>query len=264
MEYYINLLFLDIETVPMVKDFELLDERTKHLFIKKLGHKIVEIPNQEQIVEIAGIRCTRNMSYDEKLNIIWKENAALYAEFSRVACVSMGLLSETADGLNLKLHSIINRNESTVLSELAVVLDKIPNYSLVGHNIKDFDAPFLTRRYLANRIKLPAILNIGSKKPWELTWKDTMEIWAAGQFKYKCSLDLLCNTLGVDSPKGEMDGSKVAEIFYRDVKSDELAFDVEQEAFKKITDYCEGDVRADAECYLVLVGSERKIVSTSH
>jgi len=248
MSEFTNLLFIDIESAPKVKEFDNVDDRSKSLFRKKFAH---EIDSYSSIAE--------SVLWMNK----WREKAALYAEFSRVVCVSMGLISETIGGFNIKLHSIINRNEKALLNELSVVLNKIPNHILVGHNIKDFDCPFLTRRYYANGIKLPTILNIGSKKPWEISWKDTMEMWGAGQFKYKCSLDLLCNVFGIESPKQDMDGSQVAYVFYYESKSDELPFDKEAYAFKKISTYCENDVKADAECYLVMIGEERKIVSIS-
>jgi hypothetical protein len=63
---------------------------------------------------------------------------------------------------------------------------------------------------------------------------DTSDIFAFGSWTHQkyLSLDLLTCSLGIDSPKGDMDGSKVNDVFWID------------KDFEKIESYCEADVRA--------------------
>ena len=60
------------------------------------------------------------------------------------------------------------------------------------HNAKEFDFPFLSKRILINDLKLPKLLNIAGKKPWELNHLDTMDLWRFGDYKklhlYKITL----------------------------------------------------------------------------
>ena len=41
-------------------------------------------------------------------------------------------------------------------------------YSICGHNIQEFDLPYICRRALVNELELPQILNLQGKKPWQI------------------------------------------------------------------------------------------------
>ena len=53
------------------------------------------------------------------------------------------------------------------------------SHMLCAHNGKEFDFPFL-KRILVNELKLPKILEIAGKKPWEINHLDTMDLWRFG------------------------------------------------------------------------------------
>jgi predicted PolB exonuclease-like 3'-5' exonuclease len=89
-----------------------------------------------------------------------------------------------------------------------------------------------------NELQIPAILNNAGKKPWEIKLLDTMELWKFGDFKSYTSLDLMSSILGFPSPKDDIDGSMVADIFW-----------VEHD-LKRIVTYCEKDVLAVARILL--------------
>ena len=93
-------------------------------------------------------------------------------------------------------------------------------------------------------ISLPNLLNVTGYKPWQVHHLlDTMEMWKFGDYKHYVSLDLLCSILSIDSPKSELDGSQVSQLFW----DGELI---------KIVDYCQSDVVATAQVYLKLTGAE--------
>jgi hypothetical protein len=96
-------------------------------------------------------------------------------------------------------------------------------------------------------------MNPTGKKSYDLAWIDTMKIWAFNEWNYKCSLDRLCFVLGVQSPKGEMNGAMVKDLFYNTgAPEDSLPFDGEEERFAEIAKYQGGDIVALVNCFLRL------------
>jgi uncharacterized protein YprB with RNaseH-like and TPR domain len=68
-------------------------------------------------------------------------------------------------------------------------------HKLCGHNIKEFDVPYICRRAMVHGLTLPTIIDSAGKKPWEVSHIDTMELWKFGDRKSFCSLDLLCRVM---------------------------------------------------------------------
>jgi uncharacterized protein YprB with RNaseH-like and TPR domain len=113
-----------------------------------------------------------------------------------------------------------------------------PQFVLCGHNIKEFDIPFIARRMIVNRISLAGKLNLFGKKPWEIPHLDTMELWKFGDFKHFTSLKLLSKILGIPTSKDDIDGSQVGQVYYKEKDID------------RIITYCEKDVIAVAQVLL--------------
>jgi hypothetical protein len=109
---------------------------------------------------------------------------------------------------------------------------------LCGHNIKEFDIPFIARRMIINDLVLPTKINLFGKKPWEVPHLDTLELWKFGDYKHFTSLKLLTKILGISSPKDDIDGSEVVRVFY--IEND----------IDRIVTYCEKDVIAVAQVFL--------------
>jgi hypothetical protein len=65
-------------------------------------------------------------------------------------------------------------------------------------------------------IKIPLLLDNAGKKPWEINNLDTMELWKFGDFKSFVSLNLLANLFDIPTPKDDIDGSMVADVYYRE------------------------------------------------
>jgi predicted PolB exonuclease-like 3'-5' exonuclease len=98
---------------------------------------------------------------------------------------------------------------------------------------------------IINNIPLPAILNTRGKKPWEITHLDTMDLWRFGDYKTFTSLNLLACTLGIPTPKDDIDGSMVWEVYWKDK---DLA---------RIATYCQKDVVTAVQVYLRMTGEEQ-------
>jgi uncharacterized protein YprB with RNaseH-like and TPR domain len=218
-----DLLFLDIETVPQSIDFDELDTEWKSLWEYK-----------------SRFIARNNESPKELYN-----RAGIYAEFGKIICISVGYLNKNGPKQEFRIKSFSHESEYDLLKAFEQLLRKHFNKShhkLVAHNGKEFDFPFIARRMLINGIQLPQILNLSGKKPWEIGHIDTLELWKFGDYKHYTSLRLLAKVFGLPSPKDDIDGSQVAEVYYQN------------KDLKRIVNYCENDVLTLANLYLKIIG----------
>jgi DNA polymerase elongation subunit (family B) len=224
-----HILFLDVETVSQQPRFELLDSHGRELWQHKIGFMA---------------RRDDHPWEEEEYAQTYRDKAAIYAEFGKVIVISAGIIhGNEQTGFSLRIKSFYGDDERDVLTQFVSVLEKNFNdpvsHMLCGHNIREFDIPYLCRRMTAHGIALPSLFNIAGKKPWEVKYiADTLEMWKFGDHKNYTSLDLLAYTLGIPSPKGEMDGSKVGQYYW------------EENALEEIKRYCEKDVLTVAQVYL--------------
>lgn len=224
-----NILFLDIETVSEQKSYDDLSDQFKMLW----GIKAKQIARSQEPLE------------EEEIADMYTEKAGIYAEFGKIVCISVGLLyhNREENKLMVRLKSFADKDEAKLLSNFATMLNqhyKNPNkHGLCGHNIREFDIPYTCRRMIVNKVALPALLQVGGKKPWETKYMiDTMELWKFGDYKSYTSLKLLAATLGFPSPKDDIDGSEVGRVFW------------EEDDLDRIAVYCEKDVLATVQLYL--------------
>lgn len=218
-----NVLFLDIETVPASPDFNSLDEDFKLLWEKKSAYFRKEEDSLEDSYGRAGI----------------------YAEFGKIVCISVGLIIHREGKPFFRLKSFAGDDEKQLLLEFAEMLEKFSSKGdvyLSAHNGKEFDFPYIARRMLVNGIKLPNIIDVAGKKPWEVKFLDTMELWKFGDYKHFTSLNLLTKIFDIPSPKGDIDGSQVGAVYWQD------------KDLNRIVSYCERDVLAVAQLFLRFKG----------
>ena len=225
-----NILFIDIETIACTSDYFGLNDRLKGLWKKKM-RRFIEI-HPEALHEQEA-----SEQYDRR--------AAIFAEFGRVVCISCGVIRKEGDKHIFRTKSCYGHDEADVLQGFSRILEKYYRHDqlryICGHNIKEFDIPYLCRRYLVNQIALPAALQLYGKKPWEVNHLlDTLHYWKFGDYKAYTSLDLLAHSLGVESPKDELDGSQVTHVYWH------------QDGLKDIVTYCEKDIFVTAKVFLKL------------
>jgi len=212
-------LFLDIETVPEIYQFDELTEVKKKLFEKKVQYRLKEEQSVEELYEQAGI----------------------WAEFGKIIVISVGFFVKD-DGSEFRLKSFASDNEKEILEDFANLLNskyfQRNDLKLCAHNGKEFDFPYIARRMIINEIALPKQLAVYGKKPWETPFCDTMELWRFGDYKHYTSLELLTHILGIPSPKQDIEGKDVARVYY------------EEKDLERIKNYCENDVIAIANIML--------------
>lgn len=215
-----NILFLDIETVPEFSDFSEMEPEKQLLWEEKSKYQRKDEFTPEEFYDRAGI----------------------WAEFGKIICISVGYFSFRNGSRNFRLTSFKGEEEK-LLRDFSNLLEEHffqPYQLLCAHNGKEFDFPYIARRMLINGISLPAKLNLFGKKPWEVPHLDTLELWKFGDFKHYTSLKLLTHVLGIPSPKEDIDGSMVCDVYYKDKN------------LNRIVTYCERDVVAIAQVVLKL------------
>ena len=217
-----NTLFIDIETVSGSDNFSSISDKMKEFWVKKA----------KNLVNPA------NISLEE----MYFERAALYAEFGKIIVVGMGFLFVNKLGeLSLKVKTIANADEKVLLQEFIAFINKTyksRELTLVAHNGKEFDFPYLCRRMLTNGLEIPKSLQLQGKKPWEIIHQDTMEMWKFGDRRSYSSLELLAELMGIEGAKMDLSGDRVNHVFYK------------ENGLERISAYCGDDVIIVAQLYL--------------
>ena len=215
-----DLIVIDIETVPLSPGYEQMDEHWQGLWREKAAF---HIQNGLEPAEAFGRR------------------AGVMAEFSKIVCISMGYFYRE-DTLHFKIKSFASDDEKALLSDFLDTLKKIEKHYakwyFAGHNVKEFDVPFLCRRLLINQLPVPPYLDFQNMKPWETNILDTFHYWRFGDFKNFTSLKLLAACLGVPCPKDDIDGSMVAGVYWQ------------EKNLQRIVEYCQKDVATVANIIL--------------
>ncbi|WP_322975087.1 ribonuclease H-like domain-containing protein [Pedobacter sp. MC2016-05] len=120
---------------------------------------------------------------------------------------------------SLRLKSFYGHDEKEILTEFSNLINRqVPTLAFCAHNGKEFDYPYICRRLLINGLEIPTQLDISGKKPWEINHLDTMEMWKFGDHKHFTSLNLLATILNIPSPKDDIDGSQVRQVYYEEQK----------------------------------------------
>lgn len=195
-----NKLFFDIETAPAPEN----------------KHAIVESIYQGKLDKYDG-------NYPTK-----------YEDFLATTSFSGGL------GVLVCIGYAVNDQETKVLvgDEKKQLLDfwKLVAESdlLIGHNILDFDLPFLKKKSITLGVK-PAPISL--RRYASSPVFDTLHEWNCwNRSDGFGSLDALAKTLNLESSKKDINGSKVAQYFA-------------EGRIDEITDYCQADVDLTRRIY---------------
>lgn len=220
-----HFLLLDIETVPQQPHFHLLDEHWQQLWTEKAAR----YPYVS----------------DKPPETSYTERAAILAEFGKIICISTGYFYfNKHKHLCLHVHTLCGHNEKALLEQFLLLTQQFNRkkkiFEFAGHNIKEFDIPYICRRMTVHGLPLPGYLQLNGQKPWETQIFDTLTWWKFGDYKNYISLKLLTAVLGLPSAKEGMDGSMVQEVYYK------------EQDLSKIAVYCAGDVAAVAGIVLKL------------
>jgi len=219
-----NILFLDIETVPVKENFEDLDTTFQTLWAEKTTWQRKEEYSPAEF---------------------YKLKAGVMAEFAKIICISVGYLFTEKSENHFRIKSFYGDDEKKIIADFNTLLNTQFNkkqHQLCAHNGKEFDFPFIARRTLINGLKLPKLLDIAGKKPWEVNHLDTMELWKFGDYKHYTSIKLLAALFNIPTPKDDIDGSQVAKVYW------------EEKDLERIKIYCQKDTLTVAQLLLKYKG----------
>ncbi len=221
-----NLIVIDIETAPCHGSFSDMDTTWQNLWQEKTARVLPENTSAEEF---------------------YPQRAGVMAEFSKVVCISMGYFTKEPH-LRMRVKSFFGFDEKIILQDFLNTLIKIESFNnkwcFAGHNIKEFDIPFICRRLLINNLPIPPFLDFQNMKPWETNIVDTFQFWRFGDYKHFTSLKLLAACMGIPSPKDDIDGSMVGPLFWQgDNRQREINL-------KRIATYCQKDVITTANIIL--------------
>jgi len=208
-----NLLLIDIETVPQHPSFDLLSDEWKQLWEEKTVRSLPDFTSAAEF---------------------YPQRAGVMAEFAKIVCISIGYFTKQGNALQLRLKSFFGDDEKKLLQDFITTVNQMETknnkWSFAGHNIKEFDIPFICRRLLINSLRIPAYLDFQNMKPWDTNTVDTFQFWRFGDYKNYTSLKLLAAAMGVPSPKDDIDGSMVADVYWN------------EKNLQRIATYCQKDV----------------------
>ena len=218
-----QVIVLDIETVPQHQTFDDVPPHMQELWEHKTIHQRKPDQSAADFYERAGI----------------------LAEFGKIICISLGIFSFQNKSYSLRLKSFAGDNEREILSQFCLLIEKqAPSLKFCAHNGKEFDYPYICRRLLVNGLEIPVQLDISGKKPWDVNHLDTMEMWKFGDYKHYTSLNLLATILNIPTPKDDIDGSQVRQVYY------------EEKNLDRIVTYCQKDVVTTAQVLLKFKGMD--------
>jgi 3'-5' exonuclease len=215
-------LFIDIETVSTFSDYNNLTPQMQKLWDKK--SKLIQKDNEDFASTFSNA-------------------AGIYAEFGKIVCVSLGYFTDK-ELTEFRVKSFYGDDEKEILNGVYSIFDKFfkdNTFVLAGHNIKEFDVPYMCRRTMIHQVELPFFFkDMQNRKPWENPLLDTLQLWRFGDYKHYTSLELLATVLGVPTPKDDIDGSQVGKVFWEDKDCERIAT------------YCAKDVLTVAQILLYL------------
>lgn len=243
-----NMIVFDIETIAQYKNIEAMSSYEKELWLRKYGIKY------KRMVEAEAEKCElANVPFEldaNNPNDVYLRFASLTSEFSKVISLSFGCFktSYTSNEIknDYKLKTLASDNEVELLNFAKEIIDAKDSSILCGYNIKGFDIPFLTKRYLINQAKLPKGLQMRGKKPWEVNFIDVAEDWKGLQWEMS-SLEVLEHIFKVGSSKEEnVKGENIGLLYYNG-----------KATLEDMSTYVEQDVKKTMDIILNLYNSQK-------
>jgi DNA polymerase elongation subunit (family B) len=219
-----NTIYIDVETCGAYPSLK--DAREKDLELARLWEK----------------RCKwliKNVDEGESTHPddLWRNRASLHPEFGKIICVTLGVFTSSGEE---RITTFYGDDEKDILEKTNKILQNSrgKGFNIAGLNIKNFDIPYIGKRMLANKINPDPSIQSWNKKPWELSYIDLADVFSFGAWGHSfSSLELISHTLGVESSKGEMDGSDVHDYYWF------------KDKIEDIKEYCERDVICTMKCF---------------
>ncbi len=168
---------------------------------------------------------------------VYDKGAALFPEYNRIVCVSIGrklennqisTVSFTGDHIKGDVDQIEHWIIKSAFAFIAKQLKKGVKY-ISGANTNTFDIPLLLKKGFRYGYHIDPKFYFQGSKPWEDANRDVQKEWKGFSSLRDARLESICYFLNIESPKDKMSGKNVAKYFYKG-------------KIKEIAEYCEKDV----------------------
>jgi len=226
-----QMVFIDIETTTGKKNYqEVIDDNPALDQYWELKSKQLRTAEPEEL---------KDLSKDQ----MYPKMAGLYPEWGKIVCISIGQIKfdEIGNVISFNAKSFYDDDEKVLLEEFndtaRKIMSKYPQMIWAGHNVKGFDLPYIVKRSLVHGLLVPKAFHLHKQKPWENCLLDTQDVWKFGGWN-SAKLGLISEILGVPSPKQDLEGSMVSQVYW------------EGGNLERIKDYCEMDIEATANIML--------------
>lgn len=191
-------LFFDLETIPAPEKF------------------------RQAVIE-AERKKSRNREIANDDEALYR-TSAISGDFGQIFCIGYAINDDTTQ--------IISGPENEILKKWWQIARDA--HVFIGHNIIDFDIPFLYKRSVVHKIKPTQQLPVKRFQTENIF--DTSKEWSRWDNFSQTSLHNLAIALGLPSSKDKMDGSQVYDFY--------LA-----RRFQEIYTYCKKDVEVTRQVY---------------
>lgn len=242
-----RILFLDIETAPLYR-------------------KLEEVPEPLRTYWLDRYNSRRKSSDDRDEKTFFIEESGIHALYSRVVCIGLGFFHREGADWSWRQLILKDLHEEKLLQAFVEKWNKSaycfgkkssnsslqePVWAVCGHNIRNFDLPFLGRRLVLNKLPLPSFWRAAQDSPpWQLKDPaviDTMLLWSftsweSGRY---IPLEMLAYAVGIPFQKS-LTHTDIREAFYR------WEEDGDESVFEPVVQYCLQDVRITAEIFVRL------------
>lgn len=241
------MLFLDIETAPLYR-------------------KLEEVPEPLRTYWLDRYSSRKKPSDTRDDETFFLEESGIHALYSRVVCIGLGFFHRENADWHWRAILLKDLDEKKLLQDFVEKWNstagyfrgKCPNlafqeplWAVCGHNIRNFDLPFLGRRLVWQKLPLPPFWQAAQdSQPWQLknpTVIDTMLLWSftswdSGRY---IPLEMLAYAVGIAFQKS-LTHTDIREAFYRWQDTGD------ENAFEPVVQYCLQDVRTTAEIFVRL------------
>ena len=192
----------------------------------KLFFDLETIPAPENLREVAieaGRKKVRNREIADDDEALYRASS-ISGDFGRIFCIGYAIDDQPTE--------IIKGQEQEILKNWWEVAKSA--HVFIGHNIIDFDIPFLYKRSIIQKIKPSQFLPV--KKFSTENIFDTAKEWSRWDNYSQTSLHHLAIGLQLPSSKDQMDGSQVYDYYLK-------------KRFEDIYTYCKKDVELTRKIY---------------
>lgn len=201
-------LFFDIETIPSAEEYKEVHVEIIQKLNSKKGKTAEEI----------------------------HEETSFEGTFGRICCI--GVIKEDQRGIIQK--EVFKGSEKEILTKFWETASNVGRF--VGHNIWNFDLPFIYKRSIINGVRPRWDISFARYRNFPIY--DTQQEWELWGFQKAQKLDTLAKVFNFPTSKDEMDGSMVWN-YYQQGKIDEIC------------NYCMKDVELTRQVYYKMTFEEQ-------